>query len=81
MDKKRLKELAGIPLTEMMEEDDLQGLVLSVFNMANEDVWQIASESGRAINHDEIHARAMEILQALGKGVEQKIADDFGGKQ
>jgi len=80
MDKKRLKELAGIPLTEMMEDDNLQGLVLSVFNMANEDVWQIASEEGRGINHDEIHARAMEILQELGKGVSQKIADDFGSK-
>jgi len=77
MDKKRLLDLAGIPLNEMVEGSDLQQLAHTIFSLAEKEAYDNAAETGGNVTHDQIWKIAKAILQTLEDGVSDLVRQDY----
>jgi len=77
MDNKRLKELAGIQINEMVEGTDLRQLTHTIFKLSEKEAYDNAAESGMNVSHDQIFAIAKSIIQTLEDGVSDLIRRDF----
>jgi len=80
MEKKRLLELAGVPLTEMVEGEGLQEMTHAIFKMAEEEAYNGAAEGGMNVTHDQILESAQAIIKTLEDGVSDLIYQDFQNK-
>ena len=77
MDKKRLLDLAGIQINEMVDGRDLQQLAHAIVKLAEKEAYDNAAESGTGVTHDETFAVAKSIIQTLEDGVSDLIRQDF----
>ena len=80
MDNKRLLELAGVPLTEMVSGDKLQQAAHFIFQMAEKEAYDNAAESGTGVTHDQVWEVAKSIIQTLEDGVSELVRQDFANK-
>jgi len=80
MDKKRLLDLAGVPLNEMVAGENLQQLAHTIFQLAEKEAYDNAAEAGTSITHDQILQIAQSILKTLEDGVSDLIRQDFENK-
>lgn len=77
MERKRLLELAGVTLNEMVSGETLQQLTHTIFQLAEEQGYDDSSENRLAVSHDQILKNAQDIIKTLEDGVSDLIRQEF----
>lgn len=78
MNNDRLKQLAGVPLTEgRAVVDDISLIVQQIYDKAEAAATNEAAETGSAVNGDRIMEHAEYFINTIRSSIDQKIRADM----